>query len=524
MNTRSAFQPKGATGLNRGLVAYWRLDESSGNASDSFSTNTLTNSNVTYSAQKIGNGAVFNGSSAKLVAGSAVLPLGAKSISFWFQSSATATNMTVLGNGNWDIAENGSSAYIGSGDSKITFQLKNTSAVNVIATSISVCDNVLRLITYTWDGTTSTNSLKVYINGSLDTQATATATEVNSPGGNLTIGATRTRDLYWLNGKIDELGVWNRALTSDEVTELYNSTNGKQLPSQSLSTKAYYPLNGNSTDYSGNANHGTDTAITYPQGRFGQGVKQNGSTSIISVNSIAQYFNGTTWTFSCWEKNYTYGTYSQPFSVGNAATWTTGTQELAIRQFSATQKVVAYAKNPPTGSVDIPYTVPTKGWFNTVVTYNAGAYSVYVNGRLATTGTKTTETTFNIAALGGTPISGIGYRGYPDTDMFDEVIIESRAWTAKEVETYYRKSVQNYRKGFWANIVPIIISITKATLSITPKATAINQAIKISKAQMTITGKAVNILVRGWRNVIKNTATWTAVNKAVSSWTNRTKN
>ena len=41
-------------------VSYWKLDESSGNASDSEGSNTLTNSNVTYQAGKINNGALWN--------------------------------------------------------------------------------------------------------------------------------------------------------------------------------------------------------------------------------------------------------------------------------------------------------------------------------------------------------------------------------------------------------------------------------------------------------------------------------
>jgi hypothetical protein len=30
--------------------------------------------------------------------------------------------------------------------------------------------------------------------------------------------------------KLDAIGVWNRVLTATEVTELYNSGNGKQYP------------------------------------------------------------------------------------------------------------------------------------------------------------------------------------------------------------------------------------------------------------------------------------------------------
>lgn len=47
-------------------------------------------------------------------------------------------------------------------------------------------------------------------------------------------------------------------------------------------------LNGNSNDFSGNGNNGTDTAITYSQanGKFGQGAGFNGSNSNIQINSL----------------------------------------------------------------------------------------------------------------------------------------------------------------------------------------------------------------------------------------------
>ena len=46
--------------LLTGLVSYWKLDESSGNAADAHASNTLTNNNtVGYSAAKINNGADY---------------------------------------------------------------------------------------------------------------------------------------------------------------------------------------------------------------------------------------------------------------------------------------------------------------------------------------------------------------------------------------------------------------------------------------------------------------------------------
>jgi hypothetical protein len=34
----------------------------------------------------------------------------------------------------------------------------------------------------------------------------------------------------WSNGSLDEIGIWNRALTTGEISTLYNSGSGKGYP------------------------------------------------------------------------------------------------------------------------------------------------------------------------------------------------------------------------------------------------------------------------------------------------------
>jgi hypothetical protein len=88
-----------------------------------------------------------------------------------------------------------------------------------------------------------TNNLKIYLNGNLLTVTS------NGPNPNdisayqnvnfntthpFRIGAYTNADnstpSYFFNGKIDAFNAWNRVLTQSEITELYNSGNGKQYP------------------------------------------------------------------------------------------------------------------------------------------------------------------------------------------------------------------------------------------------------------------------------------------------------
>ena len=48
--------------------------------------------------------------------------------------------------------------------------------------------------------------------------------------GGSTIGSSITSNGWFFNGKIDDIGIWNRALTQQEITNLYNSQSGITIP------------------------------------------------------------------------------------------------------------------------------------------------------------------------------------------------------------------------------------------------------------------------------------------------------
>ena len=96
--------------------------------------------------------------------------------------------------------------------------------------------NTWYMVTVTRKASTGT---KIYYNGTLSASNTSTINPVYSSGNmRPAIGAWNYGPLfsnlvqyYAGNGtKIDGLSVWNRELTAKEITELYNSGNGKQYP------------------------------------------------------------------------------------------------------------------------------------------------------------------------------------------------------------------------------------------------------------------------------------------------------
>jgi len=229
---------------------------------------------------------------------------------------------------------------------------------------------------------------------------------------------------------IDQLRIFNKALTPMEVASLYNETTPMEEPMHSLvdpfkdgSGKALYRLDGNALDESGNFN-GTPTSVTYGAGRFGQ----------------AGVFNGTS--------SYTDIPYSLTLDKSNCAvslwfkTSTSGFRTL----FSLLKEMYLTANMNASGGINAgdgiatistPLTYIDGNWHHIIVGKFAGILRVYIDGVLviSDTVTRACSTTAYYSSIGG-------YRSVGAWEQFfngsiDQVRIFNRALTASEVQTLY---------------------------------------------------------------------------------------
>lgn len=222
--------------LTDNLVSYYKLDESSGNAADSVGSNTLTNNGgATYSAGKINNGVSLASASSQYLQNATPtgLPTGSSafSVSLWLKKTTNPGAGVKHGqvyfgtNATRQLCYVEMDGNIGSGN-QVTF-----------ATFADDINSVATLTTGTWyhivatyDGSVTT---KLYVDGSLDTTRTlATALNIVINAGGLIVGADYLAGAVggYDNGMIDEVGIWSRALSSTEVSELYNGGAGLQYP------------------------------------------------------------------------------------------------------------------------------------------------------------------------------------------------------------------------------------------------------------------------------------------------------
>ena len=256
------------------------------------------------------------------------------------------------------------------------------------------------------------------------------------------------------------------------------------------STKAYYTLNGNSFDISGNSNTGTDTTITYPQGKFGQAAKFDGSTSKI-VSSAFGLTNTSDFTILMWGK--------LASEIG------AGAYELFEMNFPTNRfSVGEYQFNGGTRRIVFDWGAGISAIFNValgITNWNfftfvksGSTITLYVNRSSVATGT------IGSAGGSGSNTTNMGNSGggtNPYNGLIDEVIIESRAWTPAEVSTYYRKSMLNYgaKKSWLSKFLGIVYTLTctPTSFSYTPKTDINYRTIKMlcSPAVYVFTGLSV---------------------------------
>jgi len=273
-----------------------------GNANDLTGVYNGTATNVTYGTGKFGDCAVFNGTSSNVVT-TLKMSNTAYSISVLVNTSNSTSFMGIVAAG----FNNTDKGFLleRSNVNKVTFYIVNgTNAYGYTSTATLPLNQWVH-ITLSWDGTTSAGGIKLYFNGTLDNSFTAAVT--NASIGTWTefikIGVEKTSNYF--NGSIDQLRIFNKALTPMEVSSLYTETTPMEEPLASLvdpfkdgSGTALYRLEGNTLDESGNYN-GTATSVTYGNGVSGRCGVFNGSNSGI-INTFNPTFDD--FSLSMWIK------------------------------------------------------------------------------------------------------------------------------------------------------------------------------------------------------------------------------
>src|SRR3990172_6707396 len=279
--------------LEKNLISYWPLNETSAgtsqvNRADAFGTNTLTDNNTTPSTDGIkGNAGNFTTANTEYLSIADNVSLSTGNIDFtvsaWVKLTTKTTSQMIASK-----CDSGSAGlcewflYYNQAADRFYFGLWNTSGGVALATAVA--NNFGSPSTGVWyhlvgwhDATADTANIKV--NNGTANSASYGAGSISDSTGKFEIGAYLTTTLP-MDGAIDEVGFWKKILSSQEITDLYNSGNANTYGIRPgfTRTETVGEVGGSSIRISGNLDmgNGTDGAVTFVS-----------STNINTVNTIA---------------------------------------------------------------------------------------------------------------------------------------------------------------------------------------------------------------------------------------------
>ena len=175
----------------------------------------------------------------------------------------------------------------GNGNYKVYGFSSNNAQVDSAILSYNFVSNWNHFVVVKHNGT-----IQLFINSLLI--ATSPATQITDFTNSwLQIGSRQNINNNPLSSRnIDDIGIWNRALTQQEITNLYNSSLPQTacLPANVPTTGlvGYWPFCGNANDESGNGNNGTNNGATLTADRFGNtnsAYSFDGLDDFITVNN-----------------------------------------------------------------------------------------------------------------------------------------------------------------------------------------------------------------------------------------------
>lgn len=204
--------------LNDSLVGYWNFDA---DASDSLGLHdgTVNGATLDTTNQKLGDGCYDFDGNDYITTGSFQITTGSFSISVWMNKSSipgASTEMFACADQTGDYFQfrlfNG----------EVYMYVKDAGADYCI--SQKAITSGWHHVVGTWDNDAHTT--KIYIDGVLqdtDTNTDVTITDITSI---LYIGINSDLSSSEYTGILDELAIWNKVLSQDEITALYNSGTG----------------------------------------------------------------------------------------------------------------------------------------------------------------------------------------------------------------------------------------------------------------------------------------------------------
>jgi hypothetical protein len=433
--------------LEKGMVGYWKLDDASGtSATDSSgngNTGTLTNG-PTWTTGQIGGAVDFDGTNDYIDSGTgSSLNVGGTNltISAWAKkTTGTDGVMNIVNRG-----QSGVGGYnFGIGVNTCGAHSMNMSKLGVVHICVGSFpqDTNWHHVVAVWNS----SGQKIYVDGVVSGTDSNNQSFNAAYSGSLKIGMDYDGTSSPFKGSLDEVRIYNRALSADEVAKLYKTT-APDDPDTGL--VGYWPFDGNDIsgttayDRSTGGNNGTLTnGPTVTEGRSGQALSFNGTSQYTTITNNGSLGITNTLSLSAWVKPSTLVPSADMTILRKYDGASGDNYGLVIgggNDFSQGKIGFTY-NNGGWRLIDSGYTLSNAGWHHIVSVFDYPNTSVrfYDNGVLVATKTISYNLVTNSGALeiGRAYSSGKYFNG-----SIDEPRIYNRALSASEIWNLYQLGV-----------------------------------------------------------------------------------
>ena len=400
----------------------------------------------------------------------------AVSVSLWFNKNA---------NGNYllfDLLEGSSRIALQSYQANRLYIYINNRNYNVSTTAANGDWHNIILV-FDGSGAANADKLKLYFNGSNITGGTYSGNVPASVGAftsSMTSNIGRTPSTAYFNGSMSNASIWNTALTSTQVTELYNSGTPSNLSSHSATSNliSWWKLNNTTTgiEDSKGSNNGTNNGATEYTGFVNTLVgESSGMTQANLVQSDLSFtsgyspyaldFDGTNDYIDCGDSDdfsFGDGSTDSPFSVsawvnpdaveyaGIVAKYVTGGWEWLLYLLDNNFLKFLLLNNNTSGNsiaLTTDVAIPINTWTHVSATYNANGepngIDLYINGSLQSLVTESTSGTYQAMTNTTAPLQIGTWNGNfrPINGQISNVSIWDVKLTPTQVSEIYNEGV-----------------------------------------------------------------------------------
>jgi hypothetical protein len=416
--------------LTNGLVAYYPFTGNANDASGNGNDGTVYGAALTTNRFGIPNSAYyFNGTSDYIKTLEALPDMQSASVSFWISLPKLPHRVGdyVFMDGD---ATGGSDFFVTLWSNNIAFMTKD--GVNLIGSLPPPFTNTWFHVVAVADN--NTQELKIWLNGQLNSTSTSLGNANVGFHTQLYIGCRAVYVDNFFNGAIDDLRIYNRALSNSEVQQLYLYESGLSCVSPPTGLVAWWRGGGNADDTAGANNGSLSGGVTFTNGEVGQAFAFDGVNGSAIVPDSPSLRLTNQLTIEAWINPRSTNSDQPILSKLSYATGNNGYQ-LAFAYDVLYGQFNSPGQPWPSSRVTYGGPIAPNVWQHVAFTYDHSAMVLYFNGLPVATnviGPATIATSSSTLCIGGNEGNPVYFDG-----LIDEPSVYNRALSASEVAAIY---------------------------------------------------------------------------------------